>query len=78
MYNAKDCPLPANRSFTRNIASLLASTFCSSRHAQIKLGARCLLKQTSVFAYLLQAISLRVCSPAGLDPSDQVPVGLGP
>ena len=78
MYNAKDRPLPANRSFTCNVASLLASTFRSSRHAQIKLGARCLLKQTSAFAYLLQAISLRVCSPVSLDPSDQVPMGLGP
>ena len=77
MYNAKDRPLPANHSFTHNVASLLASTFRSSCHVQIKLGARCLLKQTSAFGYLLQAISLWVCSPVGLDPSDQVPVGLG-
>ena len=78
MYNAKDCPLSANCSFTHNVASLLASTFRSSHHVQIKLGARCLLKQTSAFAYLLQEISLWVCSPVSLDPSDQVPAGLGP
>ena len=69
MYNAKDRPLPANRSFTRNVASLLASTFRSSHDAQIKLGARCLLKQRSAFAYLLQVLGLRACSPAGLGPS---------
>ena len=72
MYNAKDRPLPANHSFTHNVASLLASTFRSSCHVQIKLGARCFAKANicfRLFAAGNKPVGLQPCGPWPFRPS---------